>query len=111
VDQYIDSSGTVVLRFKNLFDANITVVGAEMFDEETETFIDIYDGPVDGSGEPVNIPLNEIGRVEFDIDDTPTESRKERVRMIITFRRQGGTIEHSLAGTIFGEVSEPLSLT
>jgi hypothetical protein len=111
VDQYIDSDGVVVLRFKNLFDANITVVDAEMFNEIDEQYESVFTGPIGGSGEEVIIPVNEIGRVAFQLTNLPSEGRKERVRMILTFQRQGGSINHSLSGTVFGEVSEPLSFS
>ena len=111
VDHYLDTDGTMLLRFKNLYGANITIVNATVYDLETEDFEQIFVGVVGGtlgSSSPVTIPVNEIARVEFDLGREYLEGRKERVVMQLTFRRQAGVQEHQVAGTVFSEVSEPL---
>lgn len=104
-DVYVDVDKDVVLRFKNLFAANITIVDGYIFDESTESMVSFYTGP------DVTIPVNGIGRVDFDASGVPgsfTENRKERIRMIVTFQRQGGTAQHNITGLILAEVSEDL---
>lgn len=95
VDQYVDTSGAVVLRFKNDFGANITITNA-------------YGDYVNSSSSIVNISRGEIKKVSFNINKTVKIQNKERFRFIIEFKRQGGSIKHNISGTVFTEVSEPL---
>lgn len=103
VDQYIDTNHRVILRFKNNFGANITVVGA--YGDDVDSFIGV---PGSAIPTPVTIPRGEIKQVEIDVLKNVTEGNKERFRFVIEFQRQGGTINHNTTGSVFTEVSEPL---
>jgi hypothetical protein len=99
VDQYIDTNGKVILRFKNDFGANISVTNAY------GDFVDSFGT----SGAVVPIGRGEIKQVQLTVNKTVTAESKERFRFIIEFQRQGGTAKHNITGSIFTEVSEPLT--
>lgn len=101
VDQYMDVNDRVIFRFKNNFEADITVTGADGDD------ITAFVGDP-GSGGPVDIPMGEIRQVEVTANGL-TEGSKARLRLSIEFERTGGTQSHNVYGTVFGEVTENLN--
>jgi len=101
VDQYMDTNQRIIFRFRNDFGANITIVNA------SGEFISAFEGDP-GNPSPVNIGVGEIKQVQVNVSKSLTAGDKERFRLSIEFKRQGGTARHNISGVVFTEVSEPL---
>lgn len=98
VDQYIDDSGRIILRFRNNFEDAI-VINATSGDD-----ISSFVGQTGGSGVPVTVERGEIRQIEVTTDRSLNVNKKERFTIQFTFRRDGGTVPHQLSGIVFTEV-------
>ena len=100
VDQYMDSSGVVVFRFKNNYEADIVLDNA--FGDDI-----IWKGKRPGGGD-VSIGMGDIAQVQINSTKQLSEGSKERIRLSFEFHRDGGSVRHNVSGAVFGEVVEPL---
>jgi hypothetical protein len=97
IEHNVMNNGTIEIRFRNNFGTDVVVTNAN--------------GDVSLSGAQVNIPQGEVKKITLETSRTIFEGTKERFDVIIGFKRDGGTHEHNLSGSMFAKVNDALLFT
>jgi hypothetical protein len=101
LDHYVDNNSVVLLRLKNNFERDIEISGGE------GEFILWHGDPALPPSNPVVIKAGEIARVQLVVvGKTIYAGDKERFEATLTFKRDGGLIEHNISGNFYAEVND-----
>ncbi|MFW5865811.1 MAG: hypothetical protein ACOCU6_01825 [Nanoarchaeota archaeon] len=101
-DHSLTSDGELKFRFKNNFEAdiNVTAINITNKDNAIKKF------------SSKEIPKGEIKKVNATIDtDVINDNVKTNLKVTLTFRRTGGTIDHNISGTVYTKMIEEDLLT
>ena len=97
-DHYFDTDNKIQFRFRNNFEAPIEITGANITNDEDVT-INNFDGAEIDTGE-----IKKISFKAYGIEANP--NKKSNLKIELTFNRVGGSVEHTIQGTLFTEVSD-----